>query len=54
MEDERKLVIEFDPGEAKDDADFFSLPYEPFELSPESKVSVTAEGRVRVENGNEI
>ena len=49
VEDERKLVIEFDPGEAKEDADFFSLPYEPFELSPESKVSVTAEGRVRVE-----
>ena len=48
-EDERKLVIEFDPGEAKEDADFFSLPYEPFELSPESKVSVTAEGRVRLE-----
>ena len=49
VEDERKLVIEFDPGEAKDDADFFSLPYEPFELSAESKVSVTAEGRMRVE-----
>ncbi|MBO60894.1 MAG: hypothetical protein CMO63_02835 [Verrucomicrobiales bacterium] len=48
-DDERKLIIEFDPGEAKEDADFFSLPYEPFELSPESTISTTAEGRLQVE-----
>ena len=47
-DDERKLVIGFDAGDAKADADFFSLPYENFELSPESKIEATA-GRVRVE-----
>jgi len=47
-EDERKLVIEFDSGDAKEDVDFFSLPYDSFELSSESDVSITAEGRVRV------
>ena len=48
-EDERKFIVEFDSGEAGGDADFFSLKYEDFELSPESKVKVLDDSKVQVE-----
>ena len=35
-DDERTLLIEFDAGQAGADADFFSMPSESFDVSPES------------------
>ncbi len=48
-EDERKFIVEFDSGEARGDADFFSLKYEDFELSSESKIKVFDDSKVQVE-----
>ncbi|MEC8973904.1 MAG: protein-disulfide reductase DsbD domain-containing protein [Verrucomicrobiota bacterium] len=47
-EDERSLLIEFDAGQADNDADFFSMPSEAFEVSPESEVTAIDGGRVRI------
>jgi len=46
--DERMLLIEFDAGQAENDADFFSMPSEEFEISPESEVTAIDGGRVRI------
>lgn len=48
-DDERKFIVEFDSGEARGDADFFSLQYENFEFSPESKIKVFDDSKVQVE-----
>ena len=47
-EDERSLLIEFDAGQADNDADFFAMPSEAFEVSPESEVTAIDGGRVRI------
>ena len=47
-DDERTLLIEFDAGQAEADADFFSMPSESFDVSPESEVTVSAATRVRI------
>ena len=47
-DDERTLLIEFDAGQAGADADFFSMPSESFDVSPESEVISYAASRVRI------
>ena len=47
-DDERTLLIEFDAGQAEADADFFSMPSESFDVSPESEVTASAATRVRI------
>ena len=47
-DDERTLLIEFDAGQAGADADFFSMPSESFDVSPESEVTASAATRVRI------
>ncbi|MDP6795566.1 MAG: protein-disulfide reductase DsbD family protein [Verrucomicrobiota bacterium] len=47
-EDERMLLIEFDAGQADKDADFFAMPSEAFDVSPESEVTAIDGGRVRI------
>ena len=47
-EDERSLLIEFDAGQADNDADFFAMPSEAFEVSPESEVTAIDGGRIRI------
>ncbi|MEC8988024.1 MAG: protein-disulfide reductase DsbD domain-containing protein, partial [Verrucomicrobiota bacterium] len=47
-DDERALLIEFDVGQAGADADFFSMPFESFDVSPESEVNASAVTRVRI------
>ncbi len=47
-EDERSLLIEFDAGQADNDADFFAMPSEAFEVSPENEVTAIDGGRVRI------
>ncbi len=47
-DDERALLIEFDASQAEADADFFSMPSESFEVSPESEVVAIAGDRVRI------
>ena len=47
-EDERSLLVEFDAGQADNDADFFAMPSEAFEVSPESEVTAIDGGRVRI------
>ncbi len=47
-DDERTLLIEFDVGQAGADADFFSMPYESFDVSPESEVTASGDAKVRI------
>ncbi len=47
-DDERTLLIEFDAGQAGADADFFSMPSESFEVSPESEVTASGAAKVRI------
>ena len=47
-EDERTLLIEFDAGQAGADADFFSMPSESFDVSPESEVTASGDAKVRI------
>ena len=47
-DDQRTLLIEFDAGQAGADADFFSMPSELFDVSPESEVTASAATRVRI------
>ena len=46
--DERPLLIEFDAGQAGADADFFALPSDLFEVSPESEVAAAGGTKVRI------
>ncbi len=47
-DDERTLLIEFDAGQAGADADFFSMPSESFDVSPESEVTASGDAKVRI------
>ena len=47
-DDERTLLIEFDAGQAGADADFFSMPSESFDVSPESEVTASGAAKVRI------
>ena len=47
-DDERTLLIEFDAGQAGADADFFSMPAESFDVSPESEVTASGAAKVRI------
>ena len=47
-DDERTLLIEVDARQARADADFFSMPSESFDVSPESEVTVSGVAKVRI------
>jgi len=47
-EDKRTVVIEFDAGQAGADADFFSLPNDAYNVSPESELTAIDDGHIRI------